>query len=398
MAIIKIDGTITTSHSSVNDITDLTTTSSIAEGSNLYYTDARVQSVVDNSEVHVVIDDNGVAPRLLTRNGAASAFEFETDDQTYGGAYSATLGMISWANLPSYVVHVLAYKSTAGNLLFNLAAVGAADDGSHAMTFNLRGDHGTLRCHTSDQNTGGNLTGMTVTATDLELNTDQGQVNVTATDEFGDTTTVMSLQESGIDLNAYTRMQNQGMEIRANNYSELVNSIREPQNSNRWERSWSSLRATTNADLGNGLEQFDDYFGTDYSFSVNYSEIANFSAAVVNPDFNGDNTLGYGNGQETQVNVTMRGDGYGPGTPPLYAMRITPWENNFVVNVAVEDAANLYIKTNAPAIEENKPHVFVSLNTTERDAIVNANAGMVIFNTTDTKLQCWDGTTWNNLH
>jgi hypothetical protein len=57
----------------------------------------------------------------------------------------------------------------------------------------------------------------------------------------------------------------------------------------------------------------------------------------------------------------------------------------------------LLIETNATAIKENKPHVFVNLTTTERNALT-AESGMMIFNTTDVKLQCYDGTAWNNLH
>ena len=44
MSIIKIDGSTLTSHQGASDITDVVNTSQITEGSNLYYTEARVNA------------------------------------------------------------------------------------------------------------------------------------------------------------------------------------------------------------------------------------------------------------------------------------------------------------------------------------------------------------------
>ena len=40
---------------------------------------------------------------------------------------------------------------------------------------------------------------------------------------------------------------------------------------------------------------------------------------------------------------------------------------------------------------------FASMTTTQRNALTAA-AGMVVFNTTDTKLQVYTGSTWADLH
>ena len=126
-------------------------------------------------EVHVVYDDitspTYAAPKMLNRSGDSASFQFESDDQTYGGAYSATLNMTSWANLPSNNVHVLAYKSTAGQQLFNLTADGAADDGSHNMNFRLRGATGYLSTR-DNSSPGGALTDMSFEGTQLDFFSD----------------------------------------------------------------------------------------------------------------------------------------------------------------------------------------------------------------------------------
>lgn len=278
MAIIKIDGLITTSIAEASDILadgvsttdflpegnsnlyytnsraddrvdlqtganlDLSskTTTDLDEGTNLYYTDSRVQSVIDNSEVHQIIDDGTNAPKMVTRTGEA-AFDFESTDATYG----ATMRMEVFRNVGFNIMQGLGFKSTAGNSMFNLLADGQVDDGSHEMRFWLRGTHGSLQCRTSTPNDGGDLTNFIITGTELEFNVEEGAIRLTVTDEFGDTTTPLRVQQD--------------------------------------------------------------------------------------------------------------------------------------------------------KIIESSPHVFVNLTTTERDALT-AEPGMMIFNTTDTKLQCYDGTAWNNLH
>ena len=181
-------------------------------------------------------------------------------------------------------------------------------------------------------------------------------------------------------------------------YSYLVDNQRIETNNTKWERSRTALRATTNADyfLGAGLEQFSTGFGCDTNYSINNSEISTIGVQVNDPDFNGDNTLAYGNGQAADFRVQLRGDGYAPGQGPLQALEISPWTNRIRIDTAT-GTNNLRIETNAPAVEDTKPHVFVNLTTTERNALT-AESGMMIFNTTDVKLQCYDGTAWNNLH
>ena len=117
-------------------------------------------------DTHSVIDDSGTAPNMTTRNGNTTAFQFISDDQDYNGAYSATLNMISWANLASNNIAFVSYKTTNNNQMLNLKASGSADDGSHQADFTLRGAEGYFS--TRDNSSGsGALTDMIFEGTDL---------------------------------------------------------------------------------------------------------------------------------------------------------------------------------------------------------------------------------------
>ena len=329
MAIIKIDGSTLTSHSSASDITDVTTTSALAEGSNLYYTEARVNA---NFATKTTTD--------LTEGSNLYYTDVRTDGR---------VNLQTGANLD------LSSKTTTdltegSNLYYTDVRAVDAVEATSLLTLN-------------DLNT----SAVTTDSSLFEFNTSVESFN-----------------------NAFTV---------GGNYDSLIDQLRIETNSGRWNRSRSAMRATANADFdsGAGLEQFSNEFGVDTSYSLNNSEIANIGVQVEDPDFDTDNTLMYGNGQSAFFNVQMRGDGYVPGSgPPLQALKIEPWSSRITMNTA-SGTANLTIETNAPAIEDTKPHVFVNLTTTERNALT-AESGMMIFNTTDVKLQCYDGSAWNNLH
>ena len=70
-----------------------------------------------------------------------------------------------------------------------------------------------------------------------------------------------------------------------------------------------------------------------------------------------------------------------------------------VVNVGSLTAHELQLITNNSTrmtIDEDGQVVFQPMTQTERDAL-NPEKGGVIFNQTTNKLQCWDGSSWNNL-
>ena len=64
-----------------------------------------------------------------------------------------------------------------------------------------------------------------------------------------------------------------------------------------------------------------------------------------------------------------------------------------------DDAANFVDKTviSTEVADFGTAVKFASMTTTVRDALT-ATAGMVVFNTTDTKLQVYTGATWADLH
>ena len=504
MAIIKIDGTITTSHSSVNDITDLTTTSSIAEGSNLYFTDQRaIDAVIASGDLYtdaeavtaietetlldlnkirvdqgypfvsafppyantsiIAVGENAQIPIISLRgttnlswepdiwgvmghemkwdadltgtnmDGSGLTVDYRAGDRNN----SFSIGGLNWKMKDTVIasgdidsfngeMSIRINDVVNGNNITEFPVVVSNERSSFIKADDLNGSgaYDTIRI-VADRSVTNNYDHAAIGFVDRDNNdndTQLAQFQITAqnrqedgsgsvsdfntsydfwlTDLSGGSVSwhqPLQLFSGSVDINAPVNLINQGMTV-SGGYSNLINSIRVEGNSGKWNRSRSSVRATCNADSGNGLEQFNDNFGTDFNLSINDSEVGLVMVKVQNPDFNLDNTLAYGNGQASTFSVNLRGEGYqgGGGVAPFEALLVAPWDNSVDVNV-IDDTNNLLLKTNAPAIEETKPHVFVNLNTTERTALT-ATAGMTIFNTTDVKLQCYDGTTWNNLH
>ena len=494
MAIIKIDGSTLTSHSSASDITGVTTTSALAEGSNLYFTDIRAvnaveatsllsldslrvdkgtsatttQSAFANAAIQAVSTTNGV-PIYSLRSTSNTSFEpakwgtglfeiqFDADltgvdldgtSQTIAFNIGDSSGSYNVAGLDSKIVDTV-IDGNGDIESFNSEIEFRVNDktaGSDTQSFPLRvASSGVTASNTTVikdasastpwksfviQHDRSNATPINNQASDIvwtAKTTNQEQflgvaemitqdILLDGNDDYVDFNNRLDFYTTSMSAGASTwhqlmTMNKDLIEIKADfkssyndfvvegNYDSLVKQTRIETNNSKWDRSRSAMRCTTNADLdaGAGLEQFSNGFGVDTSYSLNTSEIANIGVQVLSPDFNGDNTLGYGNGQSSYFNVQLRGDGYAPGSGPgIQALRIEPWVSCVTMNTAT-GTVPLLIETNATAIKENKPHVFVNLTTTERNALT-AESGMMIFNTTDVKLQCYDGTAWNNLH
>jgi hypothetical protein len=388
MAIIKIDGSTLTSHSSASDITGVTTTSALAEGSNLYYTEARADSRV-NLQTGANLDLSSKTTTDLTEGSNLYFTDAKAVDAVEATAtinlQSTTVSKDATSSQPwkSFVIqhdrsNATPYNNEANDIVWT------------AKTTNQEQFLGVFEIITQDVALDGNDDYV-----DFNNRLDFYTTSMTA----GASTwhQLMTMNKDLIEFKADFRSSYNDFVVEGN-YDNLVKQRRLETNNSKWDRSRSAMRCTTNADLdaGAGLEQFSNEFGVDTSYSINNSEIANIGVQVLSPDFNGDNTLAYGNGQSAFFNVQMRGDGYAPGSGPLQALRIEPWVSCVTMNTAT-GTSPLLIETNATAIKENKPHVFVNLTTTERNALT-AESGMMIFNTTDVKLQCYDGTAWNNLH
>ena len=505
MAIIKIDGTITTSHSSVNDITDLTTTSSIAEGSNLYFTDQRAidaviasgdlytdaeavaaietETLLDLNKIRVdqgypfvsafppyantsitAVGENAQIPIISLRgttnlswepdiwgvmghemkwdadltgtnmDGSGLTVDYRAGDRNN----SFSIGGLNWKIKDTVIasgdidsfngeMSIRINDVVNGNNITEFPVVVSNERSSFIKADDLNGSgaYDTIRI-VADRSVTNNYDHAAIGFVDRDNNNNdthlaQFQISTHYRQEDGSGSVSdfntsydfwltdlsggsvswhqpLQLFSGSVDINAPVNLINQGMTV-SGGYYNLINSNRVEGNSGKWNRSRSAMRATTNADFdsGAGLEQFNDGFGVDTSYSLNNSEIATIGVQIDSPDFDTDNTLMYGNGQASYFNVQLRGDGYAPGSgPPVQALRLEPWSDRITMNTATGNDI-LELKTNAPAFKENKPHVFVNLTTTERDAL-SAESGMMIFNTTDSKLQCYDGTTWNNLH
>ena len=69
------------------------------------------------------------------------------------------------------------------------------------------------------------------------------------------------------------------------------------------------------------------------------------------------------------------------------------------MHAELQDLANYTIETKiTETVADFATAVkFANMTTTVRDALT-AEAGMVVFNTTDTKLQVYTGSTWADLH
>ncbi len=484
MAIIKIDGSMLTSHQGASDITDVVNTSQITEGSNLYYTEARVNAnfatktttdltegtnlyftnarAVDAVEDEATIDLNSLivnsdsslaypwktlelkADRRTTapvNNDANDIYwsartpnatvslgliEIKTDNVTLDGNNDYTVFdnrldciVTSMTGGSTSFHKPVSMKKDKVEQLLTKVTRNATSTGHPFATVSLIADRSTTT--PSNNQSGNDLYWEAKTATqstplaDIEVST--RDVTLDGNNDYTDFSNRMSFYTTSMSGGAITWnvpliIDKDFININTNlnsidnsffvggSYGSLVNSTRIETNSGKWNTSRSGARCKTNATTdatGNTLSQFSDNFATDVNLSLNNSEVGAFSIAVLSPDFNGDNTLAYGNGQKSELNMLLRGDGHGvyPETA-LQALSIQPWDNKVTFNTAT-GTSNLLLETNATAIKENKPHVFVNLTTTARNALT-AESGMMIFNTTDVKLQCYDGTAWNNLH
>ena len=505
MAIIKIDGTVMTSHASVSDITSGTTTSSITEGSNLYFTDQRaIDAVIASGDLYtdaeavtaietetlldlnkirvdqgypfvsafppyantsiIAVGENAQIPIISLRgttnlswepdiwgvmghemkwdadltgtnmDGSGLTVDYRAGDRNN----SFSIGGLNWKIKDTVIasgdidsfngeMSIRINDVVNGNNITEFPVVVSNERSSFIKADDLNGSgaYDTIRI-VADRSVTNNYDHAAIGFVDRDNNDNdthlaQFQISTHYRQEDGSGSVSdfntsydfwltdlsggsvswhqpLQLFSGSVDINAPVNLINQGMTV-SGSYSELINSIRLETNNAKWNRPRTANRATTNADYdtGSGLEQFSDGFGTDFNFSVNDTEVGIMSTRVYDADYNPDNTLGYGNGQSAVFTVGLRGEGHANGfAPVLDAIRLDPWNNSVRYDV-IDDTQSLTIDTNAPAFEETKPHVFVNLNTTERNAL-NADSGTVIFNTTDVKLQCYDGTTWNNLH
>ena len=300
MAIIKIDGTITTSHSSVNDITDLTTTSSIAEGSNLYFTEARVNTnfasktttdLTEGSNLYFTdqraIDAVGIPEtivavnqELILENQWNSKYQLKRNT---GDGYDVTTNIINFSDSGANQINHLDFRTENMNKFFAVDVTGIADDGTHESYFVLTGEDNTFESKKSN----GDRATLRFKANDFRINAD----NIS----YIQSDVEIALTTPDIRLEATTQVKLDTPVVMINNKYQLPNST----------------------------------------------------------------------GSAGQVMVT-------DGT----AQNELTWSDNNI---------------------DTMPHVFVNLNTTERNALT-ATPGMIIFNTTDSKIQAYDGTTWNNLH
>ena len=81
------------------------------------------------------------------------------------------------------------------------------------------------------------------------------------------------------------------------------------------------------------------------------------------------------------------------------SLRVAEFTGDFDTPGDFENSANFnnYMTVNSTVADFGTAVQFASMTTTQRDALTAA-AGMVVFNTTDTKLQVYTGSTWADLH
>lgn len=386
------------------------TTDDLAEGTaNLYYTNTRVQDWL-NTTANKTIDTSS----LLNLTNAAGA----------------SIGLAAFDFPAANLFSGLQFRTENGHRQFMLSPAGAADDGTHAQVVTLYGTNNsitskdpvsqalvnlTLQGATLTSSAADNVFDNTVSINDTLTLTGQLISNYSGTNVFTGNLAIFNSQiEQNFDVGdpgeAHIYLKDDT--ITAANYklinlkvdageerwagvtlSEYVGGAGKPINSFTNPGIYSEVHggtrsapAATGANkrilsiLGSATVDATDTIPGNASFRI----IAQTTEAQ-SPTSRG-----------TYVAIETTANGTGTAT-----RSVTFQGNTTTFNGSGGDAIIKVGGTNRLRIDNTvdarAPIIFVNLTTTERDAL-SAQSGMVIFNTSTSKLQVFDGSNWVDLH
>ena len=171
--------------------------------------------------------------------------------------------------------------------------------------------------------------------------------------------------------------------------------------------------------------------GSQFAWGVNNSQFAQLGAVLTTASVNADNTIDYVNSASRIDFGVWTGDPAGTGNPTLTtALMIEPHQNQVTLNsinggvtnfgtdgtglsfqapellfhadnsakdIQFEVDSNLKLTIEPTKIEASVPVQFPSYTTTQRNALTAVN-GMMIYNSTTSKMQAYAGGAWVDLH
>jgi hypothetical protein len=174
-----------------------------------------------------------------------------------------------------------------------------------------------------------------------------------------------------------------------------------------------------------------DNAGSQFAWSVNNSQFAQLGAVLTTAAINANNTIDYVNSASRIDFGVWTGDPAGTGNPTLTtALMIEPHQNQVTLNsinggvtnfgtdgtglsfqapellfhadnsakdIQFEVDSNLKLTIEPTKIEASVPVQFPSYTTTQRNALTAVN-GMMIYNSTTSKMQAYAGGAWVDLH
>ena len=440
MSIIKIDGTMLTSHQGASDITDVVNTSQITEGSNLYFTDVRAVDAVESTSsltLNSLRVDKGTSATSTQPAFANAAIQ----------AVSTTNGVPIYSLRSTSNTSFEPAKWGTGlfEIQFDADLTGVDMDGtSQTIAFNI-----------GDRNNYYNVAGLdskivdTVIDGNGDIESFNGEIEFRVNDKVNggsNQSFPLRVASSGVVVTADSSLSLpwKTLELKADR------STTAPVNNDANDIYWSAK--TPNATVSLGLIEIKTDNVTldgnnDYTVFDNRLDYIVTSMTGGSTSFHTPVSMKKDKVEQLLTKVTRNATSTGHpfATVSLIADRSTTtpsnnqsgndlyWEAKTAtqsqpladIEVQTRDVTvdgnddytdfnnrmsfyttsmsggsitwNLPLTIDKDVIKENTPHVFVNLTTTERNALT-AESGMMIFNTTDVKLQCYDGTAWNNLH
>lgn len=383
MSIITVNADKTNQRPSASDIIGISTTDDLTEGSvNLYYTDARVQDYLDAG---ITIGDELTVERLNITVGSATQSQFATSN-------------------PSY--HSILHWRTANNYRWaSYLLSGSVDDGTHNTDVVWYGNNDINLIARNQSNAAADLH---VFANSLTLDTDNGLAITAQTD----------LTLDGISSVAIN--SDDTVTIGGVNTVELSTAFFDVQATETFIAGATTIDTADPLRLasggGNRARLFTDsnvnFFSTLNHNTKNNYKIMRFAARDTGGGDDGThdgNIRLYG---DTTVTITTRNQTENIRDLEFFTRNILfngsdfqftgsgglVFDQDLTCEIRSYNEDILLEAQNGKVyVNNNTPFKFANMTTSIRNGL-SAESGMVIFNTTDAKLQVYDGTSWVDLH
>jgi hypothetical protein len=386
------------------------TTDDLAEGTtNLYYTNTRVQDWL-NTPANKTIDTSS----LLNLTNAAGA----------------SIGLTAFDYAPANWFSGLQFRTENGHRQFMLSPAGLADDGTHAQIVTLYGTNNiitskdpvsqalvnlTLQANTLTSSAADNVFSNTVSINDTLSLTGQLISTYGGTNHFEGN---MAIYNSAIQQNFYVGLAGEARitlntdTITAANYDVVNLKV------DAGEEHWAAVTLSEYVGgAGKPINSFTNpgiysevHGGTrtaPAATGANKRILSILGSATVDSSDTMPNTSSFRILAQTSENQTPTNRGTyvaieTTANGSATATRSVTFQGNTTTfNGTGGDAIIKVGGTNKLRIDNTvdarAPIIFVNLTTTERDAL-SAQSGMVIFNTSTSILQVFDGSNWVDLH